>query len=113
MTVDEFVKTKVSPEFRPIVAKIRSVMKECAPQAHEAFSYRMPTYGLPKPIAWINASKTGITLGFREGVYFEDRYGLLGRPSKHSMNVRMKSLDDVNVPALKYYIKQALKIDKA
>jgi hypothetical protein len=33
-------------------------------------------YGLRKPIAWINPSKIGVTFGFREGAYFEDRYGL-------------------------------------
>ncbi|HEY8798813.1 MAG TPA: hypothetical protein VIO85_13215 [Candidatus Dormibacteraeota bacterium] len=35
MTVDAFVTAKVTPEFQPIVAAIRNVMKECAPQAQE------------------------------------------------------------------------------
>ena len=112
MTVDEFVATKVQPEFRPVVAAIRSLMKANAPQAREEISYGMPVFALKKPIAWITASKTGITLGFREGASFEDKYGLLRAASRHSKNMKMKSLDDVNRPAIKYYIKQALKIDK-
>jgi hypothetical protein len=31
MTVDEFVKTKVLPEFQPIVAMVRKLMLEMAP----------------------------------------------------------------------------------
>jgi hypothetical protein len=113
MTVDQFVATKVVPEFRPIVAAIRKVMQESAPDAHEVISYGIPMYGLKKPLAWINPSKTGITLGFRQGASFADRYGLLRGTAKHAKHVRMKNLGDVNRPALRYYIKQALKLDKA
>jgi hypothetical protein len=113
MTVNEFVKTRVQPEFRPIVAAVRGLMKEYAPDAREAISYGMPTYGQNKPVAWINSSKSGITLGFRQGAYFEDKYGLLRGAAKHAKHVRMKNLDDVNKPALRYYIKQAVKLDKA
>jgi uncharacterized protein YdhG (YjbR/CyaY superfamily) len=93
MTVDEFVRSKVRPEFRPVVAAIRSLMKRYGPKSNEAISYGIPMYGLSKPIAWINPSKTGVTFGFREGARFEDRYGLLRR-------------------IVKYYIKQALTLDK-
>jgi hypothetical protein len=112
MTVDEFVKSKIRPEFRPVVAAVRSLMKENAPQAKEIISYGIPMYGLKKPLAWINPSKTGITFGFREGANFEDKYGLLRGVGKHARHVRMKNLDQVNKPALKYYVKQALKLDK-
>lgn len=64
MTVNEFVKTKGQPEFRPIVAAVRGLISEYAPDAREAISYGMPTYGQNKPVAWINSSKSGITLGF-------------------------------------------------
>jgi uncharacterized protein YdhG (YjbR/CyaY superfamily) len=45
MTVDEFVEAKVAPQFRPVVAAIRGLMKECAPDAEEVISYGMPVYG--------------------------------------------------------------------
>ena len=112
MTVDEFVKTKVEPEFRPVVNAVRSLMKEVAPRAQESISYGMPVYAIKKPMAWINAGKTGISLGFREGAYFEDKYGLLRGAGKHAKNVRLKTVDDVNQPAIRYYVKQALKLDE-
>jgi hypothetical protein len=109
MTVDEFVETKVLPEFRPIVAAIRSLMKEAAPTVREVFTYGAPMWVHKKVVAWITPSKSGVSLGFQTGAYFEDRYGLLRGTGKHARNVRMKSVEDVNKPALEYYIKQALK----
>jgi hypothetical protein len=112
VTVDEFVERKVLPEFQPVVAAIRSLMKEYAPAEIEAISYGIPMYGRKKPIAWINPSKTGVTFGFREGTHLEDRYGLLRGAGKQAKHVRMKSLSDVNRPALRYYIEQAVKLDR-
>jgi hypothetical protein len=113
MTVDEFVASKVQPEFRPVVAAIRKVMKESAPDAQEVISYGIPMYGLKRPLAWINPSKTGITFGFRQGASFTDRYGLLRGTGRHAKHVRMRNLGEVNSGALRYYIRQALKLDKA
>ena len=112
MTVDEFVESKVQPEFRPVVAAIRSLMKESAPAAKELMSYGLPMYIQNSTLAWISPSKKGITVGFMRGAEFEDRYGLLGGAGKHAKNVRMKNLSEINRPALRYYTKQALKLDK-
>jgi hypothetical protein len=112
MTVDEFVESKVLPEFGPVVAALRSLMKESAPDAREMMSYGLPMYIQKSPLAWISPSQRGITLGFTYGGEFEDKYGLLRGVGKHAKNVRMKDLSEVNKPALRYYIKQALKFDK-
>jgi hypothetical protein len=43
----------------------------------------------------------------------EDRYSLLrGTAKGGSRHVRMRSVGEVNKPALKYYIKQAIKLDQ-
>ena len=112
MTVDEFVKRKVQPEYQSVVAAIRSLMKSSAPDANEVMSYGLPMYIQKKTLAWISPSKTGITFGFTYGSEFEDRYGLLRGVGKHAKHVRMKKLSEVNKPALRYYIKQALRLDK-
>ena len=112
MTVDEFVEAKVLPEFRPVVAAIRSLMKDSAPGAQEVISYGIPMYMQKRPLAWISPNKQGITFGFMRGAGFEDRYGMLRGVAKHARHVKVKGMDDLNKPALKYYIKQALKLDK-
>lgn len=112
MTVDEFVQKKVQPEFRGIVAEVRSLMRTHAPKAKEVISYGIPMYVVRKPIAWITPSKTGISMGFREGASFEDKYGLLKAESRHAKRMKMKTLKDVNKTALRSYIKQAVATDK-
>ena len=44
MTIDEFVKTRVLPEFQPIVAMLRELMREMAPDATEAIRYGISAY---------------------------------------------------------------------
>ena len=112
MTVDEFVKTRVAAEHRPIVAALRRLMREQAPKAREVMSYGLPMYYQNAVLAWISPSKTGIALTFQKGVYLEDKFGLLRNPSKHSKQFRMKTLADVDEPALKYYVRQAVKLDR-
>jgi hypothetical protein len=111
MTVDEFVRLRVLPQYRDIVEEIRALMRECAPGASEVISYGIPTYRGKRGLALISPTKRGITFAFSRGASFEDRYGLLEGVGKVSKNVRMRTLKDVNKPALRYYIKQALELD--
>lgn len=111
LTVDEFVERRVQPEYRPIVAELRGLMRRYAPDALEAISYGIPVYRQNHPLAVISPTEKGITIAFSRGAEFEDRYGLLEGVGKVSKNVRMKSLKEVNRPALRYYIKQALVLD--
>ncbi len=112
ITPDEFVATKVLPEFRPIVAEIRKLMHEAAPGAMEVITYGILGFKGNKMLAVISPTKKGITLAFSRGAAFEDNYGLLEGVGKVSKNVRMKTLDDINKEALHYYIKQAVEFDK-
>jgi len=111
MTVDEFVKAKVLPEYRDIVAALRGLMKEYAPNAREEISYGIPAFKGRRILAVISPTKKGITLAFSRGAEFEDKYGLLEGVGKVSKNVRIRHLKDINKAALRYYIKQALELD--
>jgi hypothetical protein len=110
-TVDEFVETRVLPEYREIVQALRRLVRECAPDAQEAISYGIPAYKGRRMLAVINPTKTGITFAFSSGAEFEDRYGLLEGVGKVSKNVRISRLKDINKTALRYYMKQALALD--
>lgn len=112
MTVDEFVRQKVLPEYRDMVAELRKLVRECAPDAKEVISYGVPMYKQKRTLAVMSPTKKGITFAFSRGADFEDRYGLLEGVGKVSKNVRMKDLKEVNKKALRYYIKQALEFDK-
>jgi uncharacterized protein YdhG (YjbR/CyaY superfamily) len=111
MTVDEFVKKRVLPEFHPVVAVIRELMKDYAPNAEEIISYGIPAYKAKRILAVISPTKKDITLSFSRGAEFEDKYDLLRGVGKVSKYVKMKNLADVNKDALRYYIQQALEFD--
>ena len=112
MTVDDFIEAKVLPEFRPIVAMIRELMRECAPNVKEVISYGIPAYKAKRLLAVISPTKKDITFAFSRGAEFEDKYDLLRGVGKVSKHVKIKKLADVNMEALRYYIKQSLEFDE-
>ena len=87
-------------------------MREVAPQAEEEISYGIPAWKLQRIIAVVSPTKKDITFSFSRGAQFEDKYGLLRGVGKSSKHVKIKSLDAVNKEALRYYIGQALELDK-
>jgi hypothetical protein len=110
-TVDDFVKTRVLPEFLPVVEMIRELMKEYAPTAEEVISYGIPAYRGKRILAVISPTKKDITFAFSRGAEFEDKYGLLRGVGKESKHVKIKNIKTVNKEALRYYIQQALELD--
>ncbi|HEY3289917.1 MAG TPA: DUF1801 domain-containing protein [Anaerolineae bacterium] len=111
MTVDEFIEARVQPEFHDVVAMIRQLMRELAPDATESISYGIPAYKRNRIFAVISPTKKDITLSFSRGAQIEDKYGLLKGVGKSSKHVKIKSVASANMAALRYYIKQALKLD--
>lgn len=63
-------------------------------------------------MAVISPTKKGITFAFSKGAQFRDRYGLLEGVGKTSKNVRLKSVDEFNKDVFRYYLKQAVELDK-
>lgn len=84
MDVDEFIQQKVLPQFHPVVALIRQLMREYAPEAQEVTSYGIPSYRIKRIIAVISPTKKDITLSFSKGASFNDPYELLGGVGKVS-----------------------------
>ena len=113
LTIEDFLKTRVKPEFLPVAEMIRALMQECAPEAQEIISYGIPAYRVRRIVAVISPTKQDITFSFSRGAEFEDRYGLLGGTGHKSKYVKMKDVAGANQEALRYYIKQALEIEAA
>ncbi len=109
--VDDFIATKILPEYRAIAERLRVLMKECVPDAREVIAYGVPMWRRKKMLAVISPTKKGITFALSQGASFEDKFGLLEGVGNRSKNVRMKSVDDINEDALRYYIAQAVTHD--
>lgn len=111
MTVDEFVQTKVRPEYREVVTMLRGLLREVAPEAQELISYGIRAYRMRRIVAVISPTKKDITFSFSRGSQFEDRYGLLKGAGTSSKHVKIQSVDTADGDALRYYIKQAVAFD--
>lgn len=113
MTVDEFVRTKVPQQHQDLVVALRALLLKNMPGVEELISYGVPMYRYDKPIAWITPSRSGVSLGFRDGTAIEDKHGLLKGKGKGARNVHMKRMEDLDRVALRGYIKQAVKLDRS
>jgi uncharacterized protein YdhG (YjbR/CyaY superfamily) len=111
MNVDEFVNSRVLPEFREVVELIRKVMGELAPDAQELISYGIPAYKGRRILAVISPTKQNITLSFSHGAEFEDKYNLLKGVGKVSKFIKYKRASEVDKEVLAYYVQQALEFD--
>jgi len=111
-TVDEFIKQRVLPEHYEIVEMLRNLMSEVAPNAREVLTYGILAWRENLILAVISPTQKDITFSFSKGAVFEDKYGLLGGVGKVSKYIKIRDAKEINETALKYYILQALKLDK-
>jgi hypothetical protein len=111
--VDEYVEAKLAAQHQGTVKRLRELMSECAPDASEVITYGSPAWRGNKILAIISPSKTHITFAFERGAEFEDRYGLLTGVGKHTRHVKLKNLEAINEVALRDYIDQAVRLDRA
>lgn len=110
MTIDQFTR-HVSSEQRGIVATIRRLMRKAAPEAKEVIAYGSLGWKARGIVAVINPTKKYVTVAFLRGAEFQDRYGLLEGSGKSQKLIKIKNTD-VNTAAIRYYIKQAVMLDK-
>jgi hypothetical protein len=97
-TVDEFVTTRVLPEFRDIVQMLRQLMSEAAPNAKEMISYGILAWKQNRILAVVSPIKKDITFAFTRGAEFEDKYGLLHGVGSVSKHVKIKNLKEQSSP---------------
>lgn len=109
--VDEYVNAKVSPAHRPIVADLRALMAECAPDAREVIAYGSPAWKGVKTLAIISVSKTHLTFAFARGAEFTDAHGALEGVGKATRHVKLRKPEDLDREALRDYIAQAVALD--
>ena len=110
-TIDDFLKYRVLPEHKPIVALLRTMMRKYAPGAREEISYGILMWKQKRGLAVVSPTKKDITFAFSRGAKFEDKFGLLQGVGKVSKHVKIKNMKTAPRAALKYYIKQAVQLD--
>lgn len=108
MTVDEYIKEKVQPEYMGMVEQLRMLMRAAAPEANEIISYGVIMWRGKRGLWVINPTKNGLTVSFSKGASFDDPYHLLTGVGKVAKTMWLKQPEDINKEALKFYMAQAL-----
>jgi hypothetical protein len=117
-TVEEFIAERVAPDFQPIVAAFRKLIKEKFPELTEEMRggteayYGVPAYRLKRIVVVISPTKQGITFAFSEGGKLEDKYKMLEGVGSKTLNIRLKSIDQFDDEKMAYYIRQAVELDQ-
>lgn len=113
-----FIETKVLPEYRSIIEKFRKIIKKEFPLVIEEMRggtekyYGVPVYRYKRIVITISPTKKGITFSFTEGKKFVDKYSLLEGTGNKTLNLRISKIDDCKEEIIKYYVKQAIDLDK-
>ncbi len=110
MTVDEYLKKKISPDQRATVATVRRLMREAAPAAKETIAYGTLGWKIQGIIAVINPTKNYLAVAFLRVAEFEDKYGILEGIGRRQKLLKV-SYNDIHTTALRYYIRQAVQLD--
>ena len=109
--VDAFVKRRVQPAHHAVVAVVRKLMRELAPDAKELITYGIPAWKRNRILAVLSPTRKDVTLAFSRGAEFEDKHGLLQGVGKVSKNLKLKEPKDLSKAVLRYYVQQAVKHD--
>jgi hypothetical protein len=117
--VDEFINSNVLELYRPIIVQFRELVKREFPELKEEMRggtekyYGVPVYRFNRIVITISPTKKGVTFSFSEGKRFEDQYGLLEGKGNKTLNLRISNPQEFSDEILRYYIRQAIELDKA
>jgi len=115
--IEQFIESKVLPEYRPIIDKFRNLIKREFSDLKEEMRggtekyYGVPVYRNIRIIISVSPTKQGITFSFSDGKMINDKYSLLEGKGKKSLNLRISKIEDFDDEVFRYYIEQAIKID--
>ena len=113
MNLEEFL-AAYSPEIREIALRLRTLVLELAPEAIEQIdpSDHLIAYGFgPKmadTVCTIAPYKSWVNLGFYRGTELPDPAGLLTGTGKLHRHVKLKTLAEVEAPALRQLLEAAV-----
>lgn len=91
--VDEFIE-KVDPKLKPLVKKLRAIVKKTLPNTEEKIKWENPVYILnDKNISWILVYADHVDLGFFQGAKLKS--SLLEGTGKGLRHIKVRSEKDI------------------
>lgn len=118
INLDAFIEDKVLPDYRDLFNVFRKMVAKEYPELQEEMRggtekyYGVPVYRLNRIVITVSPTKKGVTFAFSEGGRFKDKYKQLEGEGKKTLNLRLSSFEEFDETQMKYYIDQAIALDK-
>ena len=107
--VDSYIES-LDNDLKPIVIKLREIIKGISKDFREEFKWSAPTYSINKNICSIMVHKKHVNLQIFRGAEIEESEAL-GGTGKGMRHLRYENLTDVKTNIVRKLIKQAIDID--
>ena len=104
---------KKDPELRKVAQALRSLLKKTVKGCSESVNpWKIPTFESNGPMCTLMVAKKHVTFGFLRGASLPDPGKLLEGTGKNLRHVKLRSLEDLQNPALTKLLVTATKLNK-
>jgi hypothetical protein len=111
--VDNFLFDKPD-DIRLLMEILRDIIFAAVKDVEEQMKWSCPFYSKNGFLCYLNFEKKSkkVVLSFVEGFALEDKYGLLNTDTSNVRKLYIDSPETINERVIRYYLKQALAINK-
>ena len=109
-TVDEYI-SGLEGWKADVVARIREIILESAPDAKESIKWAQPVYENNGPFSYIKAFKNSVNFGFWRGVDIDDSYNFLQGTGEKMRHFKLTGLEDIKEEIFSDYVKQTVQLN--
>jgi hypothetical protein len=110
-TVDDYVAAIPAP-LGDVVARLRRVIREAAPEALETIKWGQPVYDAGGPFAALKAHARHVTLTFWRGAALPDEGRLLEGDGDRMRHARFSSVEGVREEAVRELVRAAVELNR-
>ena len=111
-TVDEYI--AAFDDWRTDAMKrLREVVKEGAPHSAVGIKWAQPVWEWNGPMIWMKAYPKHVDIGFWRGTEMDDPKKVLTGDGERMRHIKITSVKDIPVDALRELVKQAVKLNTA
>jgi hypothetical protein len=108
--IDSYIQS-VNDNLKPIVKKLRGVIKDSSKEFKEEMKWNVPTYSINKNICSIMAHTDHVNFQIFQGSTLKDSKLLYGT-GKSMRHLRFENIEQMDIAILKKIIKQAINVDE-
>jgi hypothetical protein len=110
--IDDYVEKK-GPKLLAVAEGLRRLVKKTISGCMESVNpWRIPTFESNGPMCFFVIGKNHVTFGFLRGTSLPDPEKLLEGTGKNRLHVKLRTVEDLNRPALKKLIVAAARLNK-